>query len=68
MWQLLFCDVLAEHAWLGLFAQPFEARLSPEERPGYLDEVTALLKPVLCDEQGRWTADYVRLRFATRKP
>jgi len=27
-----------------------------------------LLKPVLCDSQGRWTADYIRLRFAAIKP
>ena len=27
-------------------------------------EVLALLRPVLCDSQGQWTADYMRLRFA----
>jgi hypothetical protein len=39
-----------------------------EERGGFLDEVTALLKPVLCDTNGNWTADYIRLRFAAIKP
>lgn len=56
--------------WLETFANPFCAALSHpnEERSGFLDEVTALLKPVLCDADGRWTADYIRLRFAAVKP
>jgi hypothetical protein len=29
-----------------------------------VDEVREVLRPLLCDEQGQWTADYVRLRFA----
>ncbi len=61
--------------WLETFANPFCAALSqngqseraPNERDGFLDEVTTLLKPVLCDSQGRWTADYMRLRFAAIK-
>ncbi len=53
--------------WLETFANPFCAALSQNERDGFLDEVTALLKPVLCDSQGRWTADYMRLRFAAIK-
>ncbi|MEE4350055.1 MAG: methyltransferase domain-containing protein [Pacificimonas sp.] len=28
----------------------------------------ALLRPALCDDEGRWTADYVRLRFKALKP
>jgi SAM-dependent methyltransferase len=54
--------------WLEIFANPFCAALPTEERGVFLDEVTALLKPVLCDESGRWTADYMRLRFAAIKP
>jgi hypothetical protein len=27
-----------------------------------------MLRLVLCDEQGRWTADYIRLRFAAHLP
>ena len=48
--------------WLDTFANPFCAALPPKEREcdGLLDEVTALLKPVLCDADGRWAADYVR--------
>lgn len=54
--------------WLETFANPFCAALAPHARYGSLDEVTALLKPVLCDGQGRWTADYTRLRFSALKP
>jgi trans-aconitate methyltransferase len=53
--------------WLETFANPFCAALPHSERSGFLDEVTAILKPVLCDAQGRWTADYTRLRFAAVK-
>jgi hypothetical protein len=54
--------------WLETFANPFVAALPGEERGEFLDEVTGLLKPVLCDGDGRWTADYMRLRFAAVKP
>jgi trans-aconitate methyltransferase len=54
--------------WLETFANPFCALLQQNERDDFLDEVAALLKPVLCDSQGRWTADYMRLRFAALKP
>ncbi len=54
--------------WLETFANPFCGALAQNERDDFLDEVTALLKPVLCDSQGRWTADYMRLRFAAIKP
>jgi SAM-dependent methyltransferase len=54
--------------WLDTFANPFSAALPSEEREAFLDEVTVLVKPVLCDADGRWTADYIRLRFAAIKP
>jgi trans-aconitate methyltransferase len=54
--------------WLATFAEPFTARLPEAERPVLVAEVAAALKPALCDAEGRWTADYVRLRFAARKP
>src|SRR5580658_1092128 len=53
--------------WLETFANPFCAVLAQNERNDFLDEVTAMLKPVLCDSRGRWTADYMRLRFAAIK-
>jgi hypothetical protein len=54
--------------WLNTFANPFCAALPSEEHGAFLDEVTAFLKPVLCDADGRWTADYIRLRFVAIKP
>jgi trans-aconitate methyltransferase len=53
--------------WLETFANAFCAVLPEKERGDFLDEATNLLRPVLCDEQGRWTADYMRLRFVARK-
>jgi hypothetical protein len=52
--------------WLDTFAESFFGRLPAEQRGAARDEVLALLAPYLCDERGRWTADYVRLRFAAR--
>jgi trans-aconitate methyltransferase len=54
--------------WLETFANPFSAALAESEHSGFLDEVTAILKPVLCDTEERWTADYTRLRLAASKP
>jgi len=54
-------------AWLETFAQSFTATLPQAERPAYLAEVGQALRPKLCDPQGRWTADYVRLRFWAQK-
>jgi SAM-dependent methyltransferase len=53
--------------WLDTFARVFCAALPAEQRDAYLDEVADSLRPVLCDEQGRWTADYCRLRFAAHR-
>ncbi len=54
--------------WLETFAQSFTAPLPVSEHRAYLKEVAALCRPKLCDPAGRWTADYVRLRFAATKP
>ncbi len=54
--------------WLETFTGLFFRQLPAEERLAARDEVLALLKPVLCDEQGRWTGDYIRLRFVARRP
>jgi hypothetical protein len=32
-----------------------------------VDETAELLSTALCDEDGNWTADYVRLRFVAVK-
>jgi trans-aconitate methyltransferase len=54
--------------WLETFAEPFLGRLPEAERGAVRAEVVELLRPVLCDPAGRWTADYVRLRFAANLP
>jgi trans-aconitate methyltransferase len=54
-------------AWLETFAQSFTATLPSDERPVYLAEVQEALRPKLCDPHGKWTADYVRLRFSAQK-
>jgi SAM-dependent methyltransferase len=50
--------------WLETFAESFTSPLAPTERAPFVAEVKADLEPRLCDSEGRWTADYVRLRFA----
>jgi trans-aconitate methyltransferase len=54
--------------WLETFAESFTSPLPPKERRPFLEEVQELLGPELCDPEGHWTADYVRLRFAAEKP
>ena len=54
--------------WLATFAEAFTARLPEAERPAYVAEVTEALRPELCDSEGHWTVNYVRLRFSARKP
>ena len=51
-------------AWLETFADPFLQPIPDAERSGLRDEAFELLRHVLRDSSGRWTADYVRLRFA----
>ena len=51
-------------AWLRTFAGPVFEQLPAGVRESALDDTVELLRWSLCDEQGRWTADYVRLRFA----
>jgi trans-aconitate methyltransferase len=53
--------------WLETFALPFTKALPEEQRPAFLDAVTERLRPVLCDFEGNWTADYMRLRFRAVK-
>ncbi len=54
--------------WLETFAQSFTSALPEPDRPGFLLEVEEALRPQLCGADGRWTADYTRLRFLARKP
>ncbi len=50
--------------WLATFANPFVSDLAPPEREAVLAEAVRLLTPTLRAQDGSWTADYVRLRFA----
>jgi len=50
--------------FLEVFAASFFSRLPEEQRGTARDEVIEMLRLVLCDEQCRWTGDYIRLRFA----
>jgi hypothetical protein len=52
--------------WLETFAMGFAQVIPREKRAAFLDEITERLRPVLCDSEGQWTADYVRLRFLAR--
>ncbi|MBT9329730.1 class I SAM-dependent methyltransferase [Paracidobacterium acidisoli] len=49
--------------WLETFRRGVLDRLPEQERERVLLESVELLRPVLCDDRGQWTADYVRLRF-----
>jgi trans-aconitate methyltransferase len=55
-------------AWLETFAQSFTAALPENERSVVLAEVAERCRATLCDAAGRWSVDYVRLRFAADKP
>jgi hypothetical protein len=54
--------------WLETFAENFLNQVPGAERPALLAEVSEALRPALADPEGRWSADYVRLRFAAEKP
>lgn len=49
--------------WLQTFAGPFFARCDAADIPEITEDAVALLRPALCDDQGVWTADYMRLGF-----
>jgi SAM-dependent methyltransferase len=49
--------------WLTTFANSFIKLMPAGQQSRILAEVVDMLKPVLQDRQGNWTADYVRLRF-----
>ncbi len=49
--------------WLETFRGTVLDALPRDRRAEAKQAIIDLLKPALCDDQGRWTADYVRLRF-----
>jgi trans-aconitate methyltransferase len=50
-------------SWLNTFRNGVLDHLNPADRATALAATVTLLKPALCDADGNWTADYVRLRF-----
>ena len=55
------------NGWLETFAQSFMAPLEAGARGEFIAEVRESLRPELCSADGKWFADYVRLRFAADK-
>lgn len=57
-------------AWLNTFRGGFidSAGVPPEKRAQVIEDVRALLRPILADDAGNWVADYVRIRFAAHLP
>lgn len=53
--------------WLRTFRSGVLDTLPEDLRGAVVDQTVALLAPVLCDEEGNWTGDYVRLRFIARR-
>ena len=51
-------------AWLNTFRNGVLDLLPPPDRAKAVAETVELLRPALCDADGNWTADYVRLRFS----
>jgi trans-aconitate methyltransferase len=54
--------------WLRTFALSQLNSIPADDRDRIEQEIVDLLRPSLCDQSGRWTADYVRLQFRARKP
>ena len=52
--------------WLETFGQTFLNVLPPDQRNAAITATLELLRPDLQDENGNWTADYVRLRLKAR--
>jgi trans-aconitate methyltransferase len=50
-------------SWLNTFRNGVLDLLSPTDRAKAIADTVALLKPALCDADGNWTGDYMRLRF-----
>lgn len=49
--------------WILHFRKPFFDQFDEATRFQVIRDVVDLLEPCLCDGEGNWTADYVRLRF-----
>ena len=54
------------HEWLRTFRRGVLLKLPEEARDKVVENAVERLGPALCDEDGNWTADYMRLRFIAR--
>jgi SAM-dependent methyltransferase len=54
------------NGWIKTFRRGVLETLPENVRDSVVQEAVTLLEPILCDEDGNWTADYVRLRFIAR--
>jgi trans-aconitate methyltransferase len=54
--------------WLKTFRKSHLDAVAEKDREAFLTEIQEEVRPFLCSADGRWTADYVRLRFAAFKP
>jgi len=52
--------------WIETLAAPVLARVPADLRATVRDETVERLRPALCDSDGNWTADYIRIRFEAR--
>ena len=52
--------------WLRTFRRGVLAEVPEALRETIVQETAAMLAPILRDEEGKWTADYIRLRFIAR--
>jgi len=55
------------NGWLRTFRRGVLDRLPANLRDRIVEETATLIARALCDEDGNWVADYVRLRFIARK-
>lgn len=53
--------------WVESVARPVLAAVPSDLRAEFVAEVESALRPALCDDEGVWRADYVRLRVAALK-
>jgi trans-aconitate methyltransferase len=55
-------------AWLNTFAQPFTSAIAEEEREAFIASLVETLREPMCDADGKWWADYVRIRCRAIRP
>lgn len=54
--------------WLTTFAHPYTSVVPVDQRDELISEIVDNLRSTLVDADGKWMADYVRLRFTATKP